>query len=341
MIVFCSACTKDVEVRIEERQEVLPVRGEDVEVDASVAVCTECGEDVWVDELEDATLARAFDAYRARHHLLLPTEMRRIRQQWGLGQRAFSQLLGWGEISLHRYEKGSLQDSAHDAQLRMAEHPENVRILLESNGDRLTPKQRQVVESRLREMEDAHEHEAGCDEDFERLLADTAKESCPNVPLSLTKVREVVAFFAELPDMYVSKLAKLMFYADFLHYCRFTTSITGLAYAHAPNGPIPHRYERIRDDLIENGLVNVEERCGATWSGEILVSQRPPDCSVFAQSELQVLQTVLLSLSKLSSKRLSEMSHAETAWLRTGMGQLIPYETAGDLSICSRLDAGK
>jgi putative zinc finger/helix-turn-helix YgiT family protein len=330
---FCPTCMKDADVRIEDRRETLPVRGEDIEVEARVAVCSTCGEDVWLDELEDATLALAFAEYRRRHHLLQPEEMERIRRLWGLGQRAFAQLLGWGEITLHRYENGSLQDAAHDAQLRMAERSENVRTLLESNGGRLTPRQREAVERRLKEAEAiAAERECG-DEDFERLLARRAAGGYGgNAALSLAKVREMMAYFAELPDMFVTKLAKLMFYADFLHYREHTTSITGLAYAHAPQGPIPDRYERIRDDVIENAVVEIEERCGDNWSGEVLVAQRPADVSAFSESELAVLRAVRKRLGAKTSKCLSDMSHAETAWTATQMGGRISYETARELA---------
>src|SRR5665648_43510 len=325
---FCPTCMKDTDVRIEDRRETLPVRGESIEVEARVTVCSTCGEDVWMDELEDEMLARAFAEYRHRHHLLQPEEMERIRRRWGLGQRAFAQLLGWGEITLHRYENGSLQDAAHDAQLRMAERPENVRTLLESNGDRLTPRHREAVERRLEEAEAvADECECG-DEDFERLLARRAKGGYGgNAPLSLAKVRETIAYFAAMPDMFVTKLAKLMFYADFLHYRQHTTSITGLPYAHAPQGPIPDRYERIRDDVIENAVVEIEERFGDSWASEVLVAQRLADLTVFSESELAVLRAVRKRLGAKTSKRLSEMSHAETAWTATEMGERIPYET--------------
>jgi len=330
---FCPTCMKDTDVHIEDRRETLPVRGEDIDVESHVAVCSACGEDVWIDELEDETLARAFAEYRRRHRLLQPEEMKRIRKRWGLGQRAFAQLLGWGEITLHRYESGSLQDAAHDAQLRMAERAENVRILLESNGERITPRQRETVEQRLEAAEAlAADCECG-DEDFERLLARRAEGGYGgNAPLSLAKVREMIAYFAELPDMFVTKLAKLMFYADFLHFRENTTSITGLAYAHAPQGPIPDRYERIRDDVIENAVVEIEERFGDSWAGEVLVAQRPADLSVFSKSELVVLRAVRKRLGAKTSKRLSDMSHAETAWTTTEMGRRIPYETARELS---------
>jgi len=330
---FCPTCMKDTDVRIEDRRETLPVRGEDIEVEARVAVCLTCGEDVWMDELEDETLAQAFAEYRRRHGLLQPEEMKRIRQQWGLGQRAFATLLGWGEITLHRYESGSLQDGAHDAQMRMAERAENVRILLEANGDRLTPRQRQAVERRLEEAEAlAADCECG-DEDFERLLARAAARGHGgNAPLSLAKIRETIVYFADVPNMFATKLAKLMFYADFLHYREQTTSITGLAYAHAPQGPIPDRYERIRANVVENGIVDIEERYGCDWNGEVLVAQRRADLGVFSETELAVLQSVRERLGSKTSKSLSDMSHAETAWTATEMGQRISYETARGLS---------
>ena len=331
---FCPACMKDADVRIEGRRETLPVRGEDIEVEARVAVCSTCGEDIWLDELEGETLARAFAEYRRRRRLLQPDEMARIRRRWGLGQRAFALLLGWGEVTLHRYESGSLQDAAHDAQLRMAERPENIRTLLEAHGERLTPRQREAVERRLGEAAALATECEGGDEDFERLLERRAEGGFGgHAQLSLAKVRETIAYFAARPGMFVTKLAKLMFYADFLHYREHATSITGLAYAHAPQGPIPERYERLRDDAIESAVVEVEERCGDDWSSEVLVARRPANLCVFSETELTVLRAVEKPLGAKTSRRLSEMSHSEAAWTTTSMGERIPYAAARSLSL--------
>jgi putative zinc finger/helix-turn-helix YgiT family protein len=325
---------KDVVARIEERRESVPVRGEAIEVPARVAVCPICGRELWLDEFEDDTLARAFAEYRLRHHLLQPGEMERIRTRWGLGQRAFSLLLGWGEITLHRYESGSLQDAAHDAQLRMAERADNIRILLESNGDRLTLRQRATIERRLREAEGSARERACDDEELERLLAlDAAGGYGGHVPVSLTKIREMIAFFCEMPDVFVTKLAKLMFYADFLHYKECTTSITGLAYAHLPRGPVPEHYERLRADLLENDIVTIEERLGEDWAGEVLIAGRKPRLDAFSAGELRVLEFVGAHLGPLTSTALSERSHVETAYTRTAMGERIPYAAADELSL--------
>ncbi len=150
---LCAKCMRECEPIIIAKRETFPVRGEDVEVDTRVGLCPDCGEEVSVERLDDEALKSAFLAYRHRHRLLAPNEMRTIRAQYNLGQRAFSLLLGWGELTLHRYESGSLQDAAHDAQMRMAANPANVRVFLEANGDKLSEQQRATLRQCLDELE--------------------------------------------------------------------------------------------------------------------------------------------------------------------------------------------
>jgi putative zinc finger/helix-turn-helix YgiT family protein len=149
----CFECGGLVTPRVEERKEALPVRGEPTEVLARVAVCPECGADMSIEELDNATLVAAFNLYREKHGLMAPEEVKRLRERYGLGVRPFSLLLGWGEITAHRYETGSLQDAAHEAALRLAEEPANIRVYLSANGDKLTARQRARLESHLQAIE--------------------------------------------------------------------------------------------------------------------------------------------------------------------------------------------
>lgn len=155
---FCPNCMAMREYDVIERHETYPVRGEDVAVDARVAVCRVCGGDIGLQELDDSTFMDAYSIYRARHDLLQPDQIREIRARYGLGQKAFARLLGWGDVTLARYETGSLQSEAHDATLRLVEDPENVRRLLDINRDKLSADQVAAVEARLAEL--ALEHGA-------------------------------------------------------------------------------------------------------------------------------------------------------------------------------------
>ena len=330
---LCGECICDVTPLIEARTETLAVRGEPVQIESRVAVCPECGNDMCVPELDDVTLVAAYDIYRARHDLMLPDEMVALRRGYGLSQRAFSLLLGWGEITLHRYEGGSLQDAAHEATLRMAEDPANVRVLLARNGHRLTARQRTKLEGCLAATEDASRpavSEPGYTDAF--LVREEVDEYAGWRPMELSKVREMMVFFAGLPEMFTTKLNKLLFYADFTHYRDHGASISGAAYLAMQRGPVPIHYDRVRADLIEGGDLGVEEidfPSGA--SGETVSRLRDFDEDLFSKTELATLTMVARRLGRVSSTRLSELSHEEDAWKATPQGELISYATAKTL----------
>ena len=123
MTVYCPHCDDDQTMHRELRMETFEVRGEPIEVRSEVLVCDYCGNTVSDPDLDEQTLKQAYNEYRRRHGLLLPQEIRELRQSYGLSQRALSRLLGWGEITIQRYENGALQDQAHEAVLRRLADP--------------------------------------------------------------------------------------------------------------------------------------------------------------------------------------------------------------------------
>lgn len=114
---YCEICGKDVETKIITRKESYAVCGEEVEVEAKVMVCTECGEDLFNEELDSATLLNAYSEYRRIHNLLKPEEIKKIREQYGLSQEDFAKLLNWEEKTIRRYENGAVQSPEHNSLL--------------------------------------------------------------------------------------------------------------------------------------------------------------------------------------------------------------------------------
>ena len=329
----CFECGKCVTPKVEERTETYDVRGEPTEVLTRVGVCPACGADLSIEELDDATLVAVYNEYRQKHGIMAPEEMVRLRNRYGLGVRPFSLLLGWGEITLHRYEGGSLQDASHETALRLAQDPANIRVYLAANGHKLTARQRAGLETRLRAI--AGEERAECLQPMERFLVREEQDVYGGwVPMQLSKLREMMVFFAQLPDMYETKLNKLLFYADFGHFRDFGVSISGSPYLAMQFGPVPQHYPWIEEDLAEGGDVVVEEvffRGGG--SGTVIRALRAPDMSPFTQGELSSLRRVADVLGSETSRRLSERSHKEGAWVETPQRELIPYDLARTLSV--------
>ncbi len=73
-------------------------------------------------------------------------QIKEIRKHYGLSQQAFARLLGIGEASITRYEKGIAPTKANANLIRAAMIPEFMAGCLERDGDVLTPKQRASVE---------------------------------------------------------------------------------------------------------------------------------------------------------------------------------------------------
>ncbi len=320
--LLCPECLKVVAPSVIEREETLPVRGADVTVLARVAVCPACGEDIGTDTLDDATLIAAYDVYRSRHGLLQPEHIRAIRSKYGLGQKAFARLLGWGDVTLARYETGSLQSKSHDTALRLAEDPEHVRELLRLHGDRLSDEQRRTLEARLGELSSAHEG-----------LLVREEASTYSADAGPRKLAEMAVLFAELPAMWRTKLNKMLFYADFLHAKRHGRSISGARYVHMQYGPVPADFYALQARLVDGGDIDEVPAQEGDCSGTVFVASRPADREAFSAEELQTLKDVAAHFEGWTASRLVEFSHREPAWAETHDRETIPLAYAERLQI--------
>ena len=77
---------------------------------------------------------------------ITPQSIVKLRKSYGLSQQAFARLLGIGEATLNRYEKGAVPSKANANLLRAATIPEFMAGCLEREGGSLSPRQRESVE---------------------------------------------------------------------------------------------------------------------------------------------------------------------------------------------------
>lgn len=61
---YCPTCDAERELEIKVAEQTFPVRGEPVTIEAPVAFCTVCGEEVFDRELDFAALEQAYAEYR-------------------------------------------------------------------------------------------------------------------------------------------------------------------------------------------------------------------------------------------------------------------------------------
>lgn len=130
----CPNCGGRLEAVVEERE--IRVGDRSARVLDEFARCAACAEELYAPGQLDATLRRTSDAIRESEGLLLPAQIRALREALGLSQRAFEELLGVGPKTVVRWEKGTVfQNKATDALLRVvSEYPEVARFLAARHG---------------------------------------------------------------------------------------------------------------------------------------------------------------------------------------------------------------
>ncbi|GMR08409.1 MAG: DUF4065 domain-containing protein [Gammaproteobacteria bacterium] len=326
---ICPNCEKETELELVRAKEVVEVRGEPIEVEAEFFKCTECGADFENTRGPDS-LALAYREYRHRHDMLQPEQIRDWRKQYGLTQKELGQLLGWGGVTLSRYENGALQVEAHEKILRLVMEPHNLMTLIEETPEVLPDDKRARLLEVLRVADDeACSFERLFEERFGHYAQDEFSGFCK---LDVRKLFNVILFFCDGGQL-KTKLNKLLFYADFKHFKENTISITGARYFHLQYGPVPDDYDYYFAELERARLLDMVEETYGDYTGFKCVTRNQPDLSIFEQSELDSLVGVKEYFKDFGSARIMAFSHDEVGYVSTNEGEPISYLHAQNLKI--------
>lgn len=332
MKAICPHCEATRNVKIVDTIETVEIRGDRIEVPVKYYKCLTCGGDFDDPKAGSDPLEKAYAEYRSRHGMVEPSELKAFRKKYGLTQNELGKLLGWGPVTLSRYENGALQDEAHDKEARLAMESHNLINLIENAPDALSNEKRiRLLKELSREEEETFSFERFFEERFGKYEAD---ELSGYKHLDISKVFNAILFFCREGE-FKTKVNKLLFYADFRHFKEYTTSVTGAQYVHLPLGPVPDNYDHYFAALIGNGSLKVEESaCGEDFVTEKLVTVNVPDLlSLFSDSEIKTLVAVKEHFKDYTATKIKDFSHNEQGYNKTSEGQCISYEYADALQI--------
>lgn len=327
---ICPYCEKPVKLEIINTQETITVRGEEVIVPVQYLKCSECGNDFEDPQSSHDPLAIAYQEYRRRHGFMQPGEIKDFRQRYGFTQRDLANLLGFGEVTLSRYENGALQNETHNTLLELIKEPHGLLNLIKQKGDLLPTEKKQKLITLLEgEIEESFS--------FPFIIADFFGKHRPDIlsgfqRFNMSKFFQAIIFFCS-GGVFKTKLNKLLFYADFKHYKDHAVSITGVRYVHLPLGPVPDKYDYYYATLSNEQYIDIEEVFFNDYVGEKLISKTDIDLSVFTNSEFNTLIFVKDFFRNFNASNIKEFSHKEKGYKETNDSQFIPYSFANDLQI--------
>jgi len=324
----CPECGKTTEWVTITQEEEFNVKGEAILVKVELLKCSECEAEFEDMNSENDPYALAYEEYRKRKGMVFPAQIVEFRKKYNLTQKELSSLLGFGDITLSRYENGSLQDEAHDQLLKFVLQPTNLLSLIKE-------KPFVIPESKHEHIRNILDNEIIKEYYFSKISSRREADIFSGYKTTdFNRVLHLVKYFAYPLGVVKTKLMKLLFYSDFKAFKEFKHSLTGLAYAKYPYGPVPEGFQLLLGMMLEmDPSISTEMQFIGNYQGEVFKSSTAPKVDAFNDNEWAIIKDVQNRFEYFTSKDIKNFSHEEKAYQENSMFELIPYSYADELLI--------
>ena len=305
-------------------------RKEKYRVHVRYYVCEDTGEQFTTTEQDTLQFNDLYAQYRIRHGIPFPDEIKNIRKKYGLNYSQLSRILGFGANQYAKYEAGEVPSESNGKMIAAIRDKEVLLNLLKGCKDIFQPSEydrilTSVIMSDERADVNAPLHQIIYTDNVRSILNGYGIKSIPKL---FDMVRYIVAKHGEV---FVTKLNKLMFYADFYNYRKTGQSISGLQYRALNFGPVPEHYATIYDNVpgIDKHLIEAHDMVSTLLSCPI-----DSDFGELSDAEKESIDKVVDNLRMLSVSNIIEASHHENCWLNNFHDYCyIPYDEAFGLKL--------
>jgi transcriptional regulator with XRE-family HTH domain len=238
----------------------------------------------------------------------LGNKIKQLRQNVGLSQEQFSDLLKINRVAVSQIESGARKITAEEI-TKIAE------VFNISTDTLLNAK---------KDME---------------IILEEAKEKTPkkeeeiriNVPQkNLKKFKEVLLYIlnkiGSRPNIGETVIYKLLYFIDFDYYEKYEEQLIGATYQKNHYGPTPKEFIKIVKMMEGKDLTKIQGKYFKHPQTKYL-PLRQPDLSILNANEIQLIDNVLNKMSDMNASQISEHSHNDVPWLTTEDGKIIEYES--------------
>lgn len=270
-------------------------------------------------QMDEVNTSQVYNQYRFKHGIPFPDEISAIREHYGLSAAKMSQILGFGINQYRMYEDGEVP-SVSNARTIMAAREKAVFLsFIEASKGEIGEHEYIRVKNKVLHA------------DGDYTSVNHPSEYTGFRSMSLTKILNVVQFFiAKIGATFITKMNKLLFYVDFLHYRRYGYGITGITYKALPYGPVPENWGTLYGSLPG---VEMEEYVYPNGLSGVRLESAINNTQAFTESELDAVETVCKLFEATSAGEISQISHCEKGWRDNQQNRgRISYQFAFDLN---------
>lgn len=324
----CPFCEKEHVVQVKKKISKANVKDSVIEYDQIMYYCPEEEEEFIPSKMMDKNLLRARDAYRTSIGLLTSEEIKEIRKMYDLNQKEFSRILGWGDVTIGRYEKKLIQDETYDNIMRMTQvNPAYALEMLEKHCNNFFKERYEEIRTNIKKVIKEQGNNFLKMQEIKNYYVEYDMESDLNgyKLLDIEKINALVGYFAQyINPLYKVKLMKLLWYTDALYYKREGKSMTGLVYQHLTLGAVPVAY----NELLALPSIKVTEEYFNDFIAYKIYSDEEVNVASFTLEEMSVVNEVASYFKDYKTKEIVDYMHDEIAYNETKDNQIIPYSLA-------------
>lgn len=296
------------------RKTQVDVKGSLIEYDEYYLV-DENGEEIFDRNIEIENDQRLYDIYKKQNNLLTNTEIKKIRQKYELTQKEYALVIGVGEITVHRFEKGSIQTEAVDSIMRLSNDPDNMSFLLLQNRKNIGEKLYNTLLDKIKELQILKRHAIVDINKFDLRVLKFEEESAIDVAKNViniynSKVDELVRNYDITPEYITNlKLQKLLYFVQALCLMIFGKKAFSEKILAWPYGPV---------------INEVYQKYKPNRANEIVSEKFIKNIS---SGLYKVIEEVVTCYGSIEANKLIDFTHEEEPWKNAEINSEIDIES--------------
>ncbi|MDE5846179.1 MAG: DUF4065 domain-containing protein, partial [Muribaculaceae bacterium] len=230
-----------------------------------------------------------------------PDEISGLREHYGLSAAKMAQILGFGINQYRMYEDGEVPSVSNARTIIAAREKDVFMSFVEASKSEMNEQEYQRIRKKVEAAKG----------DYKPIVPPSEYTGFRS--LSIDKVANVVRLIiTTIGSTFVTKMNKLLFYADFIHYKKHGYGITGITYKALPFGPVPEHWGMLYSSLPG---IDMEEFVYPSGHSGIKLEATKNTDNILNESELSTIENVCALFSNMSAGEISQTSHLEKGWI--------------------------
>lgn len=319
----CPFCGNSDEVYLLTQKTNIEIKHQLVEYEEKVLKCKACEEEFEDVNMTNDNLLAARDAYRKNNDLLTSSEIAQIRKKYSLSQLDFSLALGWGEVTITRYESKVIQDGTYDLIMRMSkDDPYFMLKMLEENKNNFSEEKYEKIRNCIMACVDIDEMNINQIKSQYIVFKEPSNQNGYTI-LDIEKLNNIIGIIlSKVNFMYKVRFMKSLWYIDELYFEKAGKSATGLVYLHRDMGALPICYDEILSlPAVQSELEYYEN---GNMGYKLSVSRNFKAHKIPKLLE-EIIDEVVEKFNYKSAREIVEYMHKEKAYIETKEMEVIPF----------------